>query len=350
MSDDQHFSTPSTAPDWERVARAMAGRGWHSAPRLADSGAPAGQPAALVDALAATLRPPIPAAPSPADTERALEAVLARRGELAPPRTARWRPAALGTAAAAAALLLVAGGYRWREIAGRQRAESAARHASFAPALATRANEVDSLRLPDGSVVALGPSTAVDTAVGFGGGRREIVLRGAALLDVTHDAAHPFVVHTTIGVVRDVGTSFVVRSEAPGGLVVAVRSGAVAVRRGADAPSSEQRLAAGDRAVVPMQGAVRIERGAGADADLAVARGRMVLDAAPVAEVVESMRRWYGIDLRVEGAALAGRRVSATFRNESGADAARIVAAAMGAAARIVGDTAFITAAVVPVL
>jgi ferric-dicitrate binding protein FerR (iron transport regulator) len=348
MPDHDNAPDAADGPDWARVARAVAsGAPFDTSDRLVHDDR-ARRRETMLAALADTLRADIPEPPTAADVELALAVVMRRRDEphasmRITPAARRWRPMAL----AAAAALLVAGALTWQR-AGRQDGGDrlVAAHA-FAAAMSTGPRQVDSLRLADGSTVVLGPNSALDTATGYSAGRREVQLRGAAAFTVTHDASRPFTVRTYRGVVRDVGTRFVVRSEAPGGMVVAVQSGIVAVR---GASPIEQMLSAGDRAVVPMQGATRVERGAGAGADLAFTRGELTFDATPMPEVVETMRRWYGIRLHVDEPALLRARVSASFARESGVDAARIIAAAIGAAVRLSGDTVHLRAAVVPAL
>jgi transmembrane sensor len=167
-------------------------------------------------------------------------------------------------------------------------------------------------------------------------------LEGEAYFDVRHNDAHPFVVRTAGAVVRDLGTTFSVRTADSSGVRVVVTSGSVAVQPAAD--GAGEVLRAGDRGSVARGGAVRVERGTATDDDVAWTRGRLVFRDAPVPEVAAELRRWYGITLVVRDPELAGRHLTASFGSETADEAVRVVAAALGGQLQRRGDTA----AVVP--
>lgn len=75
------------------------------------------------------------------------------------------------------------------------------------PDYQTAAGQRLEVRLEDGTRLALGPSTTVDVAY-VDGQRLVRLVRGEALFDVTHDAAHPFRVAAGGRVVSDLGTRF----------------------------------------------------------------------------------------------------------------------------------------------
>lgn len=249
-------------------------------------------------------------------------------------RPARWRMP--GWLAAAALVVVTVGGalMLWRPSGPAVHVETQAYVTSIG---ATRA-----ITLPDGSRVQLGPDSRLDVLAGYGGGARAVRLWGEAYFDVRHDAAHPFVVRTVAAEVRDLGTTFTVRTEGDSGARVAVTSGSVAL-----APASgdaEAILRAGDRGRVDSAGALKVERGTAGDDDVAWTKGRLVFRDAPVPQVAEELRRWYGITLVVRDPALAGRHLTASFGGESADQAVAVVAAALGGQLQRRGDTA----AVVP--
>lgn len=68
---------------------------------------------------------------------------------------------------------------------------------------------VDSLRLPDNSIVYLNNHSSLKYLRNFGDGKRSVRLDGEGFFDVQHDADNPFRIHTPEGVVVEVlGTSF----------------------------------------------------------------------------------------------------------------------------------------------
>jgi transmembrane sensor len=343
MTSDERMPDPDQEPDWARLGPELAQPGSVDVRTMVPDDERAPERARLLAALAAALRAPEPPPLVTHEVERALATVMARRDVLpmreprvgAPRRRSAW-------SAAAAVLAATVIGSAWLAYhGGRESAAWERATATRATVLETGVGRVDSVRLPDGSRAVLGPGSQLQAWGGYGGRHRTVVLRGEAWFDVVHDDDRPFTVLTAHAEVHDVGTTFDVR-DAAGGAIVTVQRGAVDVqRRFGDAPEHPrvERLRAGDRATVPAAGDVRVERGAASDADVAWTRGRLVLRDAAVPEIADALRRWYGLDFRVSAGALGDRRVTASFERESGADAARIIAAAMGGAARIVGDT-----------
>ena len=339
MADDDRLSPPPGSPDWDAIARYLADEDAPDA-RAAFEAELRTQPehAALVSALDDALVLHLPPIPTAAETDAALAQVRARRDI---PKTIAFpmRRSRLATPLrAAAALLLVLGGTLvWRQVrSGRTAVASAPQH------FATQAGQLDSLRLPDGTRVILGPASTLHVAAGYGGTTRDVSLSGDALFDVVHDATHPFVVRTATAELQDVGTTFVVRSDAAGAMRVTVTAGAVRARRIGAPDADAQLLAAGDRAVLPAAGAMIVSRGVDTAQALAFTRGDLVFRDAEVAEVAAELRRWYGVDFRVPDPTLARRRVTATFRREPVADVARVIAATLGGSARMLGDTVWV--------
>ena len=328
---------PVHADHWEAVGRVLAGesadderrrvRGWLDAHPAE---------AAFVDAVARAT-PPEPA-PAGLDVEAALRRVRARldapdaapdvrplRPRDAAPARRAW-PAALAALAAAAVLLLAV--LAWPDgPAGRA-----------ASTLATTVGQRDSLRLPDGSRVVLGPASRIVVAAGYGDEERTVELSGEAFFDVVHDDARPFVVRAGGASVRDLGTAFVVRS-AEDEVRVAVTEGAVLL--GADgARSAPVRLDAGDRAALRPSGAPEIARGVVTKDDVAWTEGRLVFRDASLTEVAGALRRWYGVELTVADQALAGRTLTAEFTDEPVERVLEVVGLALGARVERHGDSA----------
>jgi len=353
---------PADPIDWEAVARHLASEGtpaeqvamrrWlaehpaeaatvASLDRALDDLVLDRAPAADVDVEAALRRVQArrdadqPAEAADASTDRVLPMRPSRR--LAPVRPAtRWRASALR---AAAVIAVLAGGTAlW------QQARDTGDAASGARSYATSVGERDSLRLPDGSRVVLGPGSSLEVAAGYGGTSRVVRLRGEAYFVVQHDAARPFVVHAGDASVEDLGTAFVVRSGAAGRVVVAVTEGSVRLQRAraGDAPANAGAgivLRAGDRGALAAAGPATAERGAAGAADLAWTEGRLVFDDATAGDVAAALRRWYGIELRFADAALADRHLTASFRDEPVDDVLRVIALALGARLERQGDT-----------
>src|SRR5439155_8152 len=68
--------------------------------------------------------------------------------------------------------------------------------------------------LPDGTQVWLNAESRITYSNTFNKSLREVNLEGEAYFDVTHDAAHPFIVHTSSIAIKVLGTAFTVKSYA----------------------------------------------------------------------------------------------------------------------------------------
>ncbi len=199
------------------------------------------------------------------------------------PRSPRWWHIAGGTAIAAALALWVV------PIATHPR--------DARTTIATRDGERRAIRFADGTQVAMNGGTTLRFDPGD---TRNVTLdRGEVTLHVVHDSANPFTLRAGDHVIRDLGTVFNVVSSGDG-LSVEVGEGAVSFQPGAE----DVHLAAGDALTV---------RGNGSAAT--IVRSKVVPTAvggwrndtlsfagSPISEVVASLKRAQGTDVRVAGA------------------------------------------------
>jgi transmembrane sensor len=360
---DEHAQRTDLDADWESVARYLAGAcAPDEARRMLEQLERNPERGALVAALDAALVMPDEQPLSATEVERALAAVRARvASEAADPshdgvvpirerptaRLARirWKWQHAGIRAAAAVLVVAGASMLWRatrssELASVASTPSAPSFTHYSSAV----GKLDSIRLADGSRVMLGPDSRLDVPNGFGDTTRAVLLTGDAYFDVVHDARVPFVVRTKSATVRDVGTTFSVRSDADGGTRVAVTTGAVDLTAAHPGAGTSVVLRAGDRAVAGANG-VRVERGGVSSEDLSWTHGVLVFRDAPLADVTVGLRRWFGIELVVTDSVIAGRRLTATFDRGNPDEVGGVLAAALGGSVTRSGDTLRIGAA-----
>ncbi|MGC5702505.1 FecR family protein [Pseudomonas sp. NFXW11] len=210
----------------------------------------------------------------------------------------RW---SAGLAMAASVLLVVALGAGWQP--GRWVDDLGADYVS-AP------GQVRTVTLADQSQVTLDADSAI--AVDFSQGERHVQLRrGAAFFSVSH-TGQPFVVAAGEGEARVLGTQFEVRRQASGAMVT-VLSGRVGVRAAQGAP--QQVLGAGQQ-VAYSQGQAQPQHGVDSEAQLAWRQGWLNYYHAPLAEVVEDLRRYFPGRILLLDQQLATRRVSGSFSSQ----------------------------------
>ncbi len=189
-----------------------------------------------------------------------------------------WRLAGGGAIAAALALWLVPTTF------GSHVAETV---------YATSDGERRDVRLADGTQIALNGGSLLRVS---GADPRSVALdRGEATLHVVHDAAHPFELRAGDQLIRDLGTTFDVLHTGER-LSVAVAEGSVLFQP----DGAGLRLGAGD--TVTMAADRRIVRGTLPTAAVGGWRsGDLSFEGIPVGEVVASLRRQLGVDLRIVG-------------------------------------------------
>jgi transmembrane sensor len=216
----------------------------------------------------------------------------------------------------AAAVLVIAGASLavWRAGTPRTRRDA---DANAMTEVATLRGQRATLRLPDGTRVVLGMASRLRYARAFGVTSRDVFLDGDAYFEAAHDSAHPFAVHTSTSVVRDIGTKFGVRSyENSPSTEVIVAEGAVSF-----APLT------GEPLVLHANDLVRVERDGRSTTlvhdvstaeYLAWTEGRLVFQDTPLRDVIAELGRWYDRDLlQLADTSVGSRRLTASFTNES---------------------------------
>jgi Fe2+-dicitrate sensor, membrane component len=210
--------------------------------------------------------------------------------------------------------------------------------------VATGIGARDSLHLPDGTKVVLGPQSSITVASGYDGSNRNVEIRGAAYFEVVHNAARPFTVNTSNATIQDVGTKFAVRTDSPDGVGVVVTEGSVSLAP-VQSAAPPVILKAGDRGTLNSSGKVVTRHGTSNDDDMAWLNGRIVFREAPISEVASELHRWYGIDLRLADPSLSSRHLTATFSGEPADRVLEVIGLALGADIERHGDTAVVRSA-----
>jgi transmembrane sensor len=304
----------------------------------------------LLAALDHATRPRPGTSAEPVDVERALARVKGRlhepqvrplfgaRGISGSERGApAWRSTSFRVAAAVA--LLAGAALLWRAVRSGRPAPS--------PRLAERSwttgvGRTDSIPLPDGSLVLLGPGSGVTMVAGYGGPARDLTLRGEALFQVRHDAAHPFTVRAADAEIRDLGTTFGVRSDEDG-VQVSVVSGSVRLQDTTKRAPRVLTLKAGDAAILTPDRQAPARAGPRREEDLAWTHGRLVFKDASLVRVRDDLRRWYGIELVLADSSLASRHLKAEFAGEPVDQVLKTIAFALGGVTiQRRGDTAIV--------
>lgn len=176
----------------------------------------------------------------------------------------------------------------------------------------TGRGEMRSVTLADGTRLQLNALTRVSVQLGPKA-RRVTLAEGEAALDVVHDPARPFVVATTGGEIRDVGTEFDVRQRG-GALSVTVAHGVVDFEPADKGVAAPVRLAAGERLEWAADGKSIRVRPVSAEDDLSWRAGRLVLRNQTLAVVVEELNLHFDRPIRIASPELAQRRITGVLQ------------------------------------
>jgi ferric-dicitrate binding protein FerR (iron transport regulator) len=207
-------------------------------------------------------------------------------------RFARWVPWALAAAAILVAALNVT---------------MVRRGGAVTPAeIVTGATELATVKLRDGTVVRLAPSSRL--LVPDGGAGREVTLEGRAFFAVARIPGQPFTVHTSAASARVLGTRFQLATE-NGGVDLQVLEGRVAL----EAPRNSVEVRAGEQSGVRDGTAAHPTRVA-EPANTTEWLGKfLAFQATPLSEAAREIERLYGVRILLPDTALAAATVTATF-------------------------------------
>lgn len=250
--------------------------------------------------------------------------------------------------AAAAAVFLALGIGIWWQILPRtslyEKQLASLKHTFSEKINTTR--QVQTIRLPDQSVVSLAPESRVSYPASFGQQDRIVYLSGEATFAVTKNGEKPFLVHAGEVVTKVVGTRFTVRAFAGENRVqVQVQSGQVSVYRNEPITSSVRQkgvMLLPNQQVVFNRETDQFDKML-VDAPTVItspARQKKTLpfvyNDTPITQVLQELKEAYGVDIRYNQEALANCQLNSSMVNESFEQKLSIVCATVGATYEII--------------
>lgn len=179
--------------------------------------------------------------------------------------------------------------------------------------------------LPDGTEAYLYASSKLTYPSAFVGDTRDIVLEGEAYFKVTHDASHPFIIHTANAMTRVLGTELDVRAFHGEPLHVALITGVAEVVGGKDVC----RLKPGEG--VTLQGSNLLKQQEDMDVYAYALRGYIYADDALLEDVLTSLAHWYGMSVSYTDRRNAARRIHFYMRGSDSPERAAELLNSLGA-------------------
>ncbi|MEL6674445.1 MAG: FecR domain-containing protein [Bacteroidota bacterium] len=172
----------------------------------------------------------------------------------------------------------------------------------------TQYGDPQEVRLPDGSHVMLNANSQLKWAESWSEENiREVWLEGEAYFEVTHNPEWPFLVHTSAGDIRVLGTSFNAKQRKKA-LSVALVEGKV---RFEQAGKASQILKPGEE--LSWKGGSLSIREVDMDPILAWSQGKMIFRNASIASIIERLEDDFGWQVSVEAASILEKKVNASI-------------------------------------
>lgn len=172
------------------------------------------------------------------------------------------------------------------------------------------AGQKSKVYLPDGTIVNLNSESSITYTDEFAEGRK-VYLEGEAFFDVTEDPSRPFTVYSGKLSTTALGTSFNIKSYNTKQTEVVLVTGKVKVEK---ADSKEMvYLVPGERASIELNQTVILKDQADLKSITYWKEGVLYFDKTEVRDVVETLERWYGVEIETTGS-LPEVKCSGTFQ------------------------------------
>lgn len=175
------------------------------------------------------------------------------------------------------------------------------------------------VKLPDGTIVALNSGSSLTYAKHFGPTDRKVKLTGEAIFDVQKDPSRPFVVNSGAISTTALGTSFNVRAyEDEELVVVSLATGKVLVE-GLDKADRVEKfyLEPGQGVSFSKANHTMVKGEFDIEQAFAWNRGVMVFENANMKTVLKELERWYGVSFDVSGSLAQRWNYTGKFEKQS---------------------------------
>jgi ferric-dicitrate binding protein FerR (iron transport regulator) len=237
------------------------------------------------------------------DTDAAWTKVRSKIGKskvVALPKT-NWQPLRI---AAGIVLIVAAGIFAWRSL-GQQNVQTLA---------LVSENKIVENTLPDSSTVTLNKKSSIEFKYDPKEKTRKVKLKGEGFFDVKHEETKPFVIETDETLVRDIGTSFNVRSYPDKDTIeVVVTSGVVQFYTLKD---PGMMINAGETGIYSKRGKffAKLPK---ADTNVLAYKTRVFsFHSTDLQSVIEQINEVYESHIKLANAEIAKCQLTATFRND----------------------------------
>jgi transmembrane sensor len=183
--------------------------------------------------------------------------------------------------------------------------------------ISTGTGETATVQLSDGTIARIAPRSRLRIEHGK---PRNVWLEGQAFFGVAPHEGQPFTVRTRAGVAQALGTRFDVRVE-ENGLRVVVVEGRVVLRSSV----SEVEIGPGELSRIALDGSLQTERVDDVYSLIDWMDSSLVFQSTPLSDVAREVRERYRLRVQIADSALASRKVTAWFTDESAEEVLAVV-------------------------
>lgn len=198
----------------------------------------------------------------------------------------------------ALAALVAIGGMIWVRSAGADRAVTSALAAQDVRNYETSYGQRVNITLDDSTVVTVGPQSKLTIPRKFGIGLRAVRIEGTAFFDVKTIGEQPFEVRAGNAAIITKGTQFTVRKYSMDDslVIVNVKEGSVDLKWG----EAIRNVQGGQTYLVTETGEMRVPSAEDIQEATGWVDGNVTISGRPLRYVIPQMRRWYGLDIKVQ--------------------------------------------------
>jgi len=198
-------------------------------------------------------------------------------------------------------------------------------------------NDQKQVELPDGSVVWLNKGSELLYPENFNSTSREVYLKGEAYFDVAHNDNKPFIVHAGISKTTVIGTSFNLRAYGKeDDIRLTVVSGKVAFTLTDD---RERVIVTPGNMANLNRISKTIEHGENPDVNfLSWKTKELKFNDCPMAELIISLERYYGIDIQLLNEKTNNCRFTGDFKDTELENTLKIITRAIGSEYTMIGS------------
>lgn len=195
---------------------------------------------------------------------------------------------------------------------------------------ATRANEIRTVQLADGSIVRLGPESSLGV---WSGRSRRAEFSGVGFFAISTDSTSPFIVTTDAGTAEVLGTRFELRAQNDSLRLIIVEGTVVLAAAG-----NRVEVARGEMASIDCDGAPTVPLAVDVWSELDWGNGLLVFRDTRLADVADELERFFGVAISIQDSTLSARAVTAWFGDEPFEQVAETICQTVGAEC-LLGDS-----------